>query len=52
MLQNFSKLLLLLVLAGLTTAFVIVITTTVVTAKAQTDEFNVYKFDNDGNITD
>src|SRR6187200_327020 len=52
MLQNFSKLLLLLVLAGLTTTtFIIVITATMMTtAKAQTDEFNVYKFDNDGNF--
>jgi tripartite motif-containing protein 71 len=51
MLQNFSKLLLLSVLAGLTTAFVIVIiATTMLTAKAQTDEFNVYKFDNNGNF--
>ncbi|MFL6324092.1 MAG: 6-bladed beta-propeller [Nitrososphaeraceae archaeon] len=50
--QNFSKLLLLLVLAGLTTTtFIIVITATMMTtAKAQTDEFNVYKFDNDGNF--
>jgi hypothetical protein len=30
--------------------FVIITTTLITTAKAQTDEFNVYKFDNDGNF--
>jgi DNA-binding beta-propeller fold protein YncE len=48
--QSHSKLL---VLGGLiiVTTFIFVITiTAVITAKAQTDEFNVYKFDNDGNF--
>ena len=48
--QSHSKLL---VLRGLiiVTTFIFVITiAAVITAKAQTDEFNVYKFDNDGNF--
>jgi tripartite motif-containing protein 71 len=47
--QNHSKLL---VLGGLiiVTTFIFVITIAAVTAKGQTDEFNVYKFDNDGNF--
>jgi hypothetical protein len=49
--QNHSKLLILGGLIITTFIFVIITTTTIVTtAKAQTDEFNVYKFDNDGNF--
>jgi tripartite motif-containing protein 71 len=51
MLQNLSRLSLLFALSGLTTVFIVVtITTMAATAKAQTDEFNVYKFDNNGNF--
>ena len=39
------------VLGGLLVAtFVFVLSTIIVTAKSQTDEYNVYKFDNDGNF--
>ena len=49
MLRNLSRLSSLFALSGLTTVFIVVIITTMAaTAKAQTDEFNVYKFDNNG----
>ena len=49
MLRNLSRLSSLFALSGLTTVFtVVIITNMAATAKAQTDEFNVYKFDNNG----